>query len=141
MTLSIAIAILCIQATADPVPTYATAVAPIVAQACTECHRGGGIAPFSLESAADLTNRAAMVARVVGDGTMPPWFATADAVAAHRFRNDRSLSDADKSTLLAWLQSESRPIGDLSKAPPPRGAAPEWRVGKPDVVLEFPHGV
>lgn len=141
MTLSIAIAILCIQATADPVPTYATAVAPIVAQACTECHRGGGIAPFSLESAADLTNRAAMVARVVGDGTMPPWFATADAVAAHRFRNDRSLSDADKSTLLAWLQSESRPIGDLSKAPPPRGAAPEWRVGKPDVVLELPHGV
>lgn len=128
-------------AEAEPVPTYATEVAPIVAARCTACHRPGGIAPFSLESPDDLARRAKTVARAVREETMPPWFASAPAVPAHRFANDASLSDAEKATLLAWLDAAERPIGDLAKAPTPRGPAPEWRIGRPDAVFEIPHAV
>lgn len=128
-------------AEAGSVPTYATEVAPIVAARCTACHRPGGIAPFSLESPDDLARRARTVARAVRDETMPPWFASAPAVPKHRFANDASLSDAEKATLLAWLDAAERPIGDLAKAPAPRGPAPEWRIGTPDAVFEIPQAV
>lgn len=123
------------------VPEYATEVAPIVSRACGECHRAGGVAPFALETADDLARRAKTIARVVRDGTMPPWFAAPPASPAHRFSNDASLSEGEKSALLAWLESEARPIGDLSKAPPPRGPAPEWRIDTPDAVFELPQAV
>lgn len=128
-------------APAPRVPEYATEVAPIVAHACTECHRAGGVAPFPLESADDLAKRARNIARAVRDGTMPPWFAAPPADPAHRFANDASLSEREKSTLLAWLDAAERPIGDLAKAPPPRGPAPEWRIGAPDAVFELPREV
>jgi mono/diheme cytochrome c family protein len=128
-------------ASADgPVPEYATVVAPIVARHCTACHRAGGVAPFDLESPEALARRAATIARSVREGEMPPWFARA-ADTTHVFANDPSLSAADKATLLRWLESAVRPLGDLAKAPPPRGPAPEWRIGAPDLVVELPRSV
>ena len=122
-------------------PVYATDVVPIVAARCTECHRANGIAPFSLESPDDLVRRATTVARAIRDHSMPPWFASPAATPAHRLKNDASLSAAEQSTLLAWLASADHPLGDLSKAPAPRGPAPAWRIGTPDAVFELPHAV
>ncbi|MFM7259938.1 MAG: hypothetical protein ACKO3W_04975, partial [bacterium] len=59
----------------------------------------------------------------------------------HRFANDTSLSDREKQLLVSWLASPDRPLGDTSKAPVPRGPAPEWRIGKPDLVVELPREV
>ncbi len=119
-------------------PTYAADIAPIVSRACCECHRDGGVAPFALASPQDLIKRARTIARAVRDDSMPPWFAVVAEGSAHRFKNDASLSAADKATLLAWLDSDERALGDLSKAPPPRPVAPAWRISTPDVVFEIP---
>lgn len=129
------------QADLPATPVYATDVAPIIHRSCTECHRAGGVAPFSLETADDLIRRGRTVLRSVRDGSMPPWFAAPAMDSAHRLANDASLSERDKAVLEAWLESESRPIGDLSKAPAPRGPAPEWRIGTPDLVVELPSAV
>jgi hypothetical protein len=39
---------------------------------CTECHRKGGVGPFSLESYEDVVAHRGMIRKVVEKGTMPP---------------------------------------------------------------------
>ena len=57
--------------------TYHNRISRIVQRNCIECHRDGGVAPFSLASHEDLTAHAGMIREVVEAGTMPPWFARA----------------------------------------------------------------
>jgi hypothetical protein len=62
---------------------------------------------------------------------MPPWFAD----PAHgKFANDRSLSERERETLLAWVEAGA-PEGDPKDLPPPRTFVSGWQLGKPDVVL------
>jgi hypothetical protein len=83
----------------------------------------------------DASNWAAMIHEVVESGRMPPWHAD----AKHgKFENNRSLSEKDRETLLAWI-AEGCPEGDKADAPPPRELADGWRIGKPDVVFTMPH--
>ena len=140
-TLTFAQSVVAPKAKQEAPPTYAADIAPVVARSCTECHRAGGVAPFSLETADDLIRRARTIARVVEDETMPPWFAELPTGSPHRFANDTSLTDREKQLLTSWLASPDRPLGDASTAPAPRGPAPEWRIGKPDLVVELPREV
>lgn len=119
-------------------PTYHREISRIMQAHCIECHREGGLGPFSLESLEDLEEHAGMVRKQVERGAMPPWFA---ALGAHAvFSNDRSLPDADKSALLAWLKS-GRPAGDPAESPLPRKFPEGWTVGTPDLVLQIPEPV
>jgi hypothetical protein len=68
---------------------------------------------------------------------MPPWFA--DPKYGH-FANDRSLSDAEISTLVAWVNTGTRD-GDAKNAPPPRQWPQGWDIGTPDLVLEMPKAI
>src|SRR5919197_2816287 len=54
-------------------PSFARDVAPILANRCTSCHQLGGIAPFSLETAASAHVEADAIARAVSTRRMPPW--------------------------------------------------------------------
>jgi hypothetical protein len=128
-------------ATKPSTPTYATDIAPLIMRSCTECHRAGGVAPFSLETSDDLTRRAKNILRVIRDGTMPPWFAEMPDGSPHQFKNDPSLTDHEKELIARWLESSDRPLGDATKLPTPRGPAPEWQIGKPDLVMELPREV
>ncbi len=129
---------------ADPAAselTYHDRISRIVQANCVECHRAGGVAPFSLESHADLVAHAGMVRRVVEKGQMPPWFAAEPARAegeppTTRWANERALSAADKADLLAWLAS-GKPEGNPSHEPLPRSFAGEWSIPAPDAVFEF----
>jgi hypothetical protein len=111
----------------------------VVQENCVVCHRTGGIAPFSLESRADVVRRRDKILSAVSEGRMPPWFA--DTVGV--WENDRSLSHAERITLLSWLQ---KPDDQLAAAvEPERETIPyegpdsgEWGIGAPDVVLGFP---
>ncbi len=121
--------------------TYHDRISRIVQANCVECHRTGGVAPFSLETHADLVAHAGMVRRVVEKGQMPPWFAAEPARAegqppTTRWANERALSAADKADLLAWLAS-GKPEGNPSHAPLPRSFAGEWSIPAPDAVFEF----
>src|SRR5438067_868473 len=53
--------------------TYATDVAPLIADRCAMCHHAGGSAPFSLLTYADAKRRATLIAAVTARCYMPPW--------------------------------------------------------------------
>jgi hypothetical protein len=117
-----------------PIPTYAKDVAPILFRNCTGCHRPGEIGPMSLLTYDDVRPRAKDIRDKVADEVMPPWHAD----KAHgRFANDRSLSDAEKATLIRWANNGA-PKGDLKDLPPAPTYTEGWSLGVPDVVLEMP---
>ena len=112
--------------------TFYQHVAPILYQACTPCHRPGTAAPFSLLSFEDANAHAEMIAEVVRDETMPPWYA---AKPHGKFQNDRSLSAEEKHILQQWCASD-RPKGTEDLAPPlPTFEDTPWRIGTPDLIL------
>ena len=121
--------------------TYHNRISRIIQTNCVECHRSGGVAPFSLENYDDVVAHAGMIRKVVERGTMPPWFAAAPAAGQpSQWANDRSVPAADKADLFAWLKSD-RPQGDPADAPLPRTYADGWLIGQPDAVFEFPKPV
>ncbi len=121
--------------------TYHRDIARILNQNCIECHRAGGLAPFTLTSYDDVIEHAGMIRKQTDRGVMPPWFASKEQSGAHAiFSNDRSLSDQDKSDLLAWLNSD-RLKGDVADAPLPRKFAEGWIIGEPDLVVQLPRPV
>ena len=64
---------------------------------------------------------------------MPPWFA--DPRYGH-FTNQRTLSEADINTLVAWVDNGA-PEGDAKDKPAPRTFIDGWNI-KPDIVVEMP---
>jgi hypothetical protein len=118
--------------------TYHNRISRIVQSHCGECHREGGVGPFSLQTREDLISHAAMIAAVVKRGTMPPWFASPGAEGKPSpWIDDCSLSATDKDDLLAWLEG-GRAEGDPQDAPLPIQYAEGWTIGKPDLVAQFP---
>ncbi|MEM9491817.1 MAG: hypothetical protein AAGC55_21915, partial [Myxococcota bacterium] len=89
---------------------------PILDAKCAGgCHIDGGIAPFALDTYDQtLTARDSMRAAIVS-GQMPPW--QPDDCCNH-YRYDRSLSDAERDTLLAWLD-QGQLLGDPADEGPP----------------------
>src|SRR5690606_32654666 len=59
-------------------PTFAGEVAAILQRSCVPCHRPGTDAPFALTAYEDAAANADMIAEVVEQGRMPPWFAAPD---------------------------------------------------------------
>jgi hypothetical protein len=93
-------------------PTYYRDVAPILDQKCASCHRLGGIAPFSLTTAADAKPHAAGIVRMTRAGLMPPWMPGADS-ADLVGRSLRRLTASELSTLAAWA-ANGAPAGNPS---------------------------
>jgi hypothetical protein len=128
----------------EPSVTYHNRISRIVQANCLECHREGGVAPFSLATYEDVAAHAPMIKQVVEQGIMPPWFAAppdeSEGEQASLWANDRSLGDGDKADLLAWIAG-GQPLGEERDAPQPRSFAAGWLIGKPDAVFEFPEAV
>lgn len=121
--------------------TYHNRVSRVIQSHCLECHRDGGVGPFSLATYEDVSSHAAMMRRQVERGLMPPWFAApGEPGKPSHWANDRSLSDADKRDLLAWLASD-RPLGNPADAPLPRKFTSEWTIGEPDAVFQLPQPI
>jgi hypothetical protein len=116
------------------IPTFSKDVAPILYKNCVGCHRSGEIGPMSLLTYAEARPHAKAIRDEVGDGNMPPWHAD----PRHgRFANDRSLSAADRQTLLMWANNGA-PEGDRKDLPPAPAFADGWMIGQPDLVLTAP---
>ncbi len=112
-------------------PTFSKDVAPIFYKNCTSCHRAGEIGPMPLATYQDARPWAKAIAAKVAAGTMPPWHADP---AFGEFANDRRLSDADKETILQWVNSGA-PEGDPHDLPPVPQFTDGWQVGHPDAVF------
>jgi hypothetical protein len=91
-------------------PTYYRDVAPILDSKCTTCHRLGGIAPFSLTSAADARAHADGILRMTRAGAMPPWMPGADS-PPYLGQDRRRLTAAELDTLARWVAAGA-PAGD-----------------------------
>lgn len=118
---------------ADDSLTWAEHVAPVLYQNCVECHRDNGGAPFTLVEYENANRFANMIAEVVAEERMPPWYALDEYGTWH---NERRLTSEQKETLIAWARS-ARNRGNLAKAP----AAPEfpesiWNIGEPDLIIQ-----
>jgi hypothetical protein len=112
-------------------PTFAEDVAPILYKNCTTCHHPGGLGPFSLLEYEGAKAKADEMHDAVEARYMPPWHAEGPHGV---FRNDRRLADADRQTILRWLDGGAKP-GDLSKLPPKPEYPAAWSMGTPDAVV------
>jgi hypothetical protein len=93
-------------------PTYNRDVAPILDAKCASCHRLGGIAPFSLTTAADAKAHAAGIVRLTKAGLMPPWMPGSDS-AAIVGRDRRRLTGEELATLARWAAAGA-PAGNAA---------------------------
>jgi hypothetical protein len=102
---------------------------------CVSCHEPGGIGPMPFTKFEEIAPFAPMIREMIRTQRMPPW--RADPSVGH-FLGDRSLSSGQIKTLVHWVEAGA-PRG---AGPDPLAAktftAPEWPLGKPDLVLDVP---
>ncbi len=129
---------------ADPAPvTFSRDVLPILQNNCQECHRpagknfGGMVAPMSLITYEEARPWAKSISQQVGSREMPPW--DADPRFHGRFSNERTLTEVEIETIVAWAQ-QGAPRGNPADAPPPRNfeSIGGWNFGEPDLVVDLP---
>jgi hypothetical protein len=92
--------------------TFWRDVAPIYNTKCVRCHQNGGIAPFALDDYADAKAYASLELAQVTAGTMPPYFLVHDD-SCGSFHDEATLTDAEKSTIAAWVngaRAEGTPV-------------------------------
>jgi peroxiredoxin len=113
-------------------PTFHGDVAAIMQQRCQRCHHAGTPAPFALTTYDDVKSHAEMVAEVVRDERMPPWYA--DPKYGH-FLNAPGMTADERAKVVAWVKAEC-PAGDPTRGPAPLiFADTQWRIGEPDLKI------
>ena len=116
-------------------PSFTRDVAPIVRDNCTGCHRVGGIAPFPLETARQISSRSKLIVAAVGARVMPPWPPGARS-PEYVGQSERTLSAAQRATILAWARAGGRVDGPALgrkplDQPPPRAGESTHRLRMP----------
>jgi hypothetical protein len=114
--------------------TYHRDVLPILQKRCQGCHRPGEAAPMSFLTYKDARPWAKAMREAVTTRKMPPWFADPQH---GKFANDRSLSQPEIDTLVAWAENGAKE-GDKKHAPKPLEWVEGWQIGKPDQIFEMP---
>ncbi len=115
--------------------SYSKDIAPILNASCAGCHRPGQMAPMSLLTYDEVRPWVKAIRENVSAGKMPPWHAVAHAKP---FNNDRSLSQEQLDTIVAWID-QGAPRGNPTDLPPaPDFPEGEWKLGKPDLVVTLP---
>ena len=113
-------------------PTFYGDVAAIMQRRCQRCHHAGTLAPFALTTYDEVKNRSEMVAEVVREERMPPWYA--DPKYGH-FINAPGMTADERDKVVAWVNADC-PAGDPAHGPAPRVfATSEWRIGEPDLKI------
>ena len=116
-------------------PSFTRDVAPLIQQKCAGCHRTGGIAPFSLESARQAHAWAAPIAVAVQERLMPPWPPSRRSPA---FVSEETtiLTADERATILAWARAGGRIDGPALDAVPQ--APLEVREGETLLTVRMP---
>jgi len=122
--------------------TYTRDIAPIIQENCQQCHMEGSIAPIHLTNYAETRRYARRIRAKVADRVMPPWHIDR-TVGIQDFKNDRSLTDEEVATIVAWVDNGT-PEGDPADLPEvpdftdPYGFQLEGEYGAPDMIIESP---
>jgi hypothetical protein len=112
---------------------YHRDVKPILDAKCTQCHFDGGIAPFPLTQYSEVTPYLNLIRADVDAAVMPPWRAVGPLDV---FEGDRRLTDAQKQTVVRWID-QGAPEGDPDDAPPPLEPVARG-LSRVDVSLQIP---
>ena len=99
-------------------PRFSRDVAPVIRDKCAGCHQSGGIAPFPLTTAKQISSRAGLIGAAVQAGVMPPWPPGGQS-PAYAGESERTLSGRERATLVTWALAGGRVDG------PALGARPE----------------
>jgi hypothetical protein len=116
-------------------PSFSREVAPIIRDKCSGCHRTGGIAPFALETARQISSRTSLIAAAVQAGLMPPW-PPGNRSPAYVGERDRKLSARERATILAWARAGGRVDGPAQRPVPATPLPP--REGESIVEMRMP---
>ena len=111
----------------DASPSFSRDVAPVLADKCAGCHRLGGIAPFPLETASQISRRADAIGAVVEAGLMPPW-PPGKRSPAYVGQDTRTLSAQQRAVVLAWARAGGKVDGPARHPATPQG--PDVRAGE-----------
>ncbi len=114
---------------------YAKDVAPIIQEKCATCHQPGGLGPMPLTTYESIKAFSPMIREALRTHRMPPF--QPDVTVGHWAPNE-GLSSQQLRTVVHWIEAGA-----------PRGAgedplakiafqAPEWPLGKPDLVIDLP---
>src|SRR5829696_2110370 len=88
--------------TAERQVTFTKDVAAIFQDKCEVCHRPESIAPMSLRTYDEARPWARSIRARVESRQMPPWHID-KTVGIQKFKNDRSLSEQQVATIIAWV--------------------------------------
>ena len=122
--------------------TFTKDIAPIFQEKCEACHRTDSIAPMSLLTYEEARPWAKAIRERIITRQMPPWHID-KTVGIQKFKNDRSLSDAQIDKIVKWVDAGA-PKGDMKDMPPPKQWPDEskWNFAKlygpPDLVIKSP---
>ena len=115
--------------------TYSQDVRPLIAEHCLSCHSPGETAPMAFTTYQQVRPWAAAIREAVSSGAMPPWHAAGGA--AHAFRNDRSLTAKQKTTIARWAELGA-PEGEQAPALKAEPVTKKWRLGTPNITVQVP---
>lgn len=115
-------------------PTWADDVACIVYSHCTSCHNTNGAAPFSLLTYNNAKTYATSIRNAIDENHMPPW--PVDN-SYRKMAHERSLSEADKITILAWLNT-GMTQGNMGNAPTPPTYTSSEIITNPNLTIQLP---
>ena len=112
--------------------TYSNQIARIFENRCVECHRKGQIAPFAMTGYDELAGWAEMIAEVVNERRMPPWYADPQFGT---WKNDCRLSDEEIDQVNQWVAAGA-PEGDPAQLPERRKFIDGWTLPvEPDQIV------
>ena len=120
--------------------TFARDISRILQAKCEECHHAGTAAPMSLATYEETRPWARSIRERVVTRQMPPWHLDR-TVGIQQFQNDRSMSDAEIRTVVAWVDAGA-PLGNQKDLPPRKQWPGEevWQLaktyGEPDLVIK-----
>ena len=115
MNRSVLLVVSCVVAACGPAPlTWHQDVAPIITARCASCHTaGGGIAPMPLTTYQEVYALRTAVKAAIESKRMPPWLL--EDGCSGPVRNSRALTEAERSTVLTWLDKGALE-GDKARA-------------------------
>ena len=115
--------------------SYAKDVAPVLEAKCVSCHQEGGIGPFAMSSYEAVKNFAPMIREAIRTKTMPPWHPDP---AFGKFEHDGGLSGDQIRTIVHWVEAGAPRGEGADPLSAEAHVAPDWPLGKPDLVIEVP---